>query len=113
MRNMKMKKISKVIVYYEDGTYEEVANKIFNGEGDKDKKTFETSPVNPIPYYSPSTSPTVKNPWDPPFTVTCNATEVPAFKFSDMDFTIDKYSINFSSNGICGYTKTGNLKIVK
>ena len=52
-----MKKISKIIVYYDDGTYEEITHSISDVQGEKNKKDVETTPVT----YTMAIS---KNPWD-------------------------------------------------
>jgi len=85
------KKISKVIVYYEDGTYEEITNNVLGQQSAPNKKIVETGPLTqptqpwvPYTWYVPSTG---KNPWDPPFTVTCD--------FSPSN----KYTITSTSNG--------------
>ena len=54
---MKMKKISKVIVYYDDGTYEEITHSIPDVQSEKNQKNVKTSPVT----YTMAIS---KNPWD-------------------------------------------------
>ena len=47
------KKISKVIIYYEDGTYEEVKAGVSGLQSEKDKKDVGTNPV--IPDFRPDT----------------------------------------------------------
>ena len=55
-----MKKITKVIVYYDDGTFEEVMS---------NKNTLPVTPIIPQSPYSPNSPP-----WTPPFTVTSKNT---------------------------------------
>ena len=104
------KKISKVIIYYDDGTYEEVKASLLNPQDQQDKAPTSPSPVMPgfrpdyqkvrdwkEPYYTqpqwvPSTD---KKPWEPPFTVTCDNVNVPL-----------KYTIN--SDNTWSFTSTGN-----
>ena len=82
-----MKKINRVIVYYDDGTYEEISHSVPHVQSEKNQKYVETSPVTPyypMPYVLHRMNP-LKNPWDPPFTVTCGST--------------NKYSITSMSSG--------------
>lgn len=65
---MKEKKIKKVVVFYEDGTFQEIAGTI------------------PQPMFSPYQIPTTpykmnqKNPWDPPYVFTSSKTTSPIYK---------------------------------
>jgi len=85
------KKISKVIVYYEDGTYEEI------------KASFNDSPYKQnTPNVNPS--PVIPNPYNPPWIVTCGTGSVPLqshYSFTSMgNFAPDnKYSITSTGNG--------------
>ena len=40
-----MKKINRVIVYYDDGTYEEISHSVPHVQSEKNKKDVETTPV--------------------------------------------------------------------
>lgn len=74
-----MKKISKVIIYYEDGTYQEVENSLLGLQSEKNKKDVSPSPVIPDfrpdtqkvqewpqqPYYAPYTAPNTNPVWRP------------------------------------------------
>ena len=107
------KKISKVIVYYEDGTYQEITHSVPNVQGEKDKTNVSPSTVTPdlrpdtqkiqewptprppwTPYQptwvSPTTDPTL-----PPWTVTCDNGNVPL-----------KYTIG--TDGTWSFTSTSN-----
>lgn len=64
------KKISKVIIYYEDGTYEEVKAGVPDTQGKQNKETVSPSPV--IPDFRPDTQkvqewPTPRPTWVPPY----------------------------------------------
>ena len=102
-----MKKISKVIVYYEDGTYEEIAHSVPDVQSEKDKTNVSPSPViPPYPDLRPDyykireytqpvwVSPTV-DPLAPPWTVTCDNGNVPL-----------KYTIG--TDGTWSFTSTSN-----
>jgi hypothetical protein len=45
-----MKKINKIIIYYDDGTYEEVKNSISDLQSEKDKINVVPNPVIPNPF---------------------------------------------------------------
>ena len=87
---MMTKKINKIIVYYDDGTYEEIKTSLSDTQDQQHKKDVVPNPLSPdwqyYPpvYYQPGT---VKHPWDPPFTVTCLASDN------------YKYTITTNSNG--------------
>ena len=110
------KKISKVIIYYEDGTYEEIKAGVPDSQGKPNKETVGPSPVVPDfrpdtqkitewptkrPEWTPSTpyqptwvSPTT-DPTLPPWTVTCDNGNVPL-----------RYTIG--TDGQWSFTSTGN-----
>jgi hypothetical protein len=108
---MMTKTISKVIVYYDDGTFQEVAPSVHTTQDKEDKSPTQTSPVIPqYPDLRPDyykireyTSP------NPPWTVTCGTGSVP------LNYTItqpDNYSFtstgNFSNDNKYSITSTGN-----
>ena len=108
------KKISKVIVYYEDGTYEEIAHSIPPVQGEKNKEHVSTNPIVPDlrpnyyilrdwkepvyvqPTWVPSTD---KKPWEPPYTVTCDATANVPLKYTVSSDTRDMTTWSFTSTG--------------
>jgi hypothetical protein len=107
----KMKKINRITVYYDDGTYEEINNNVPGQQGDQNKKVIETGPLKQTPwnpYYVPTTD---KAPWDPPFTITFGTGSVPlkytvdpqsgawAFKSTYNFAPSDKYTITSSGSG--------------
>ena len=113
------KKISKVIVYYEDGTYEEIKAGVSDSSGQPNKKDVSPSPVVPdwrpdytqirewnpsTPYqpYQPPTyvTPTV-DPLLPPWTVTCSTGNVP------LNYTVTSDSRNMEMPSWT-FTSTGN-----
>ena len=109
------KKISRITVYYDDGTYEEINNSLPGQQGHQDKKVVETGPLRHVPVYPyiyPYVSPTTdKAPWEPFFTVTCGTGSVPlkytidpqtsswAFKSTYNFAPSDKYTITTTGNG--------------
>jgi len=86
---MKTKRINRITVYYDDGTYEEINNNVPGQQGDPDKKIVETGPLRQTPWYPFYMPTTDKAPWDPPFTVTCSTGSVP------LKYTIDPRTGNF------------------
>lgn len=77
-----MKKINKIIIYYDDGTYEEVKNSISDLPSEKDKINVVPNPMMPHPF--------VQNPFQPPYVVTCTSSNfIPDYK----------YTITNTSNG--------------
>lgn len=111
------KKISRITVYYDDGTYEEINNSLPGQQGDQNKKVIETGPLRQTPVY-PYVAPTTdRAPWDPPFTVTCDTGTVP------LKYTIDphtgawafKSTYNFAPNDKYTITSigSGNVDISK
>jgi len=103
---MTTKKINKVIVYYDDGTYEEIKTGVVDSQNQPNKNTFSTPFVDLRPdYYKIKEYDTV-----PPFTVTCETGSVPLtytmtepnnWKFTSTgNFAPDnKYSITSTGNG--------------
>jgi hypothetical protein len=97
-----MKKISKVIIYYDDGTFQEITHSVHSTQDKENKEPLKTSPVIPdlrpdyqqIRDWNPvvPNQPTfvVPNTTLPPWTVTCGTTP---FKYTD------KYSITSTGNG--------------
>lgn len=75
-KTTKMAKISKVIIYYEDGTYQEVTPGVHLVQGEKNKEPSYPSPINPgMPYQPRYVSPTTVDPsMLPPWTITCTTT---------------------------------------
>lgn len=110
---MMMKKINKVIVYYEDGTYEEITNSISAIQSEKNKESIGPSPVIPDfrpdtlkirewpqPTYSPTWVPsTDKKPWEPPYVVTCGSDNNIPLHYSITSDTRDMTSWSFTSTG--------------
>lgn len=105
------KKISKVIVYYDDGTFQEVAPGVHTSQDKENKEPLKTSPVIPDfrpDYYQIREYTDPKDPL-PPWTVTCDTGNVPLY------YTIaqpDSYSFtstgNFSNDNKYSITSTGN-----
>ena len=115
------KKISKVIIYYEDGTYEEVKASVSNSQSEKNKETVSPSPVVPdfrpdtqkvkefnpsmpyqptwVPYYTQPARDTWPYPWRPnEVWCTTNASD-------------NNIALNYTINGDTGswsFTSTGN-----
>jgi hypothetical protein len=88
------KKISKIIVYYEDGTFEEIANSLSGVQSEPDKKDVGTSPV------APTLTPHMWPPY-PPFTVTYSNGNVPLRHM----IINDKYTITSTGNGNVDFSK--------
>ena len=114
------KKISKVIIYYEDGTYEEIAHSVSRVQDEKDKGNVSPSPVTPDlrpdyyilrdwkdPFYK-------EDPYAPPFTVTCDNTNNVPLMYNVTSSTRDVQEWRFTSTGNAGVlnkytiTSTGN-----
>lgn len=103
------KKISKVIVYYEDGTYEEITHSVSTVPSEQNKKDVSPSPVVPDfrpDYYKirdwgqPTWVPTTdKKPWEPPFTVTCDASKNVPLNYTVSSDTRDMATWSFTSTG--------------
>jgi hypothetical protein len=119
---MMTKKISKVIIYYEDGTYEEVKAGVSDSQNKQNKEFISPSPVMPdlrpdyykirewnTPQWVPNTDP------QPPWIVTCQSGNVPlnytvssdhsnmeTWKFTSTGNTdnLNKYTITSTGNGI-------------
>jgi hypothetical protein len=111
---MTTKKINRVIVYYDDGTYEEIKTGVVDSQNQPNKNTFSTPFVDLRPDYYKikeyDTTPPAY--WKPPFTVTCETGSVPLnytitteepnnWKFTSTgNFAPDnKYSITSTGNG--------------
>lgn len=109
------KKVSKVIVYYEDGTYEEIkaSTSDVSNKADKDNVSAPVvvpdlrpdyykmrdwrDPVFVQPQWVPTTD---KKPWEPPYTVTCDvASNVP------LNYTISSDARDMTT---WSFTSTGN-----
>jgi len=107
------KKISKVIVYYEDGTYEEVKTGVPDTQGEQDKKSTSPNPVVPDfrpdtqkvqewqPKYQPPQTPWPFPTWQPN-TVWCSA--------SPNDNVPLKYTVSSDARDMTtwSFTSTGN-----
>ncbi len=108
------KKISKVIIYYEDGTYQEIENSVLGLPSKEDKKLASPSPV--IPDFRPDTQQLRdwQQHWAPPFTVTCSTGDVPlsytvssdprdtttwSFTSTGNADNLNKYTITSTGNG--------------
>ena len=118
-----MKKISKVIIYYEDGTYEEVKAGIPDTQGKQNKETVSPSPVIPdfrpdtqkvrdynpampyqptwTPYYTQPARDTWPYPWRPNDIWCTNSGNL-----DNMPLNL-KYTVN-SDTGSWTFTSTGN-----
>ncbi len=112
-----MKTISKVIVYYDDGTFQEVTPSVHSTQDKENKEPLKTNPVIPDlrpDYYKIREYTDTKyapDPYSPPWTVTCGTGSVPLkytvtqpdnYSFTSTgNFAPDnKYSITSTSNGI-------------
>jgi hypothetical protein len=100
-----MKTISKVIVYYDDGTFQEVTPSVHTSQNKEDKSPPQTSPVIPDlrpDYYKIQeyTSPKfVPDPYTPPWTVTCDTNANVPLKYTISSDARDMASWNFTSTG--------------
>lgn len=102
-----MKKISKVIVYYEDGTYEEIKASVSDTQDQPNKKDVSPSPITWPPYTSPYyapytapyTAPSIPWPGYKPGDIWCTNTD---------DNVPLKYTISPDS-GTWSFTSTGNF----
>ena len=92
------KKISKVIIYYDDGTYEEVKTSVFDPQNQQNKTPVSPSPV--VPDFRPDYYQVKdwKDPWAPPWTVTCETGNVP-LKYTVSSDTRDMATWSFTSTG--------------
>ena len=108
------KKISKVIIYYEDGTYEEVKASVSDSSGQPNKKDVSPSPVTPdfrpdytqirewttTPYQPPVYVTPSVDPTLPPWTVTCASGNVPLkYTVTSDPRNMDMPSWTFTSTG--------------
>jgi hypothetical protein len=102
------KKISKVIVYYEDGTYEEVKAGISNTPDKPNKENVSPSPVIPDmrpDYYkirdwgTPTWVPNTGDPLQPPWTVTCKTTDNVPLNYTVSSDARDMTTWSFTSTG--------------
>ena len=90
MKNMTTKKISKVIVYYDDDTYEEIKNSPVDIQNKANKDFTLPSFVDLRPDYYQIKEYQTK----PPFTVTCETGSVP------LNYTMaEPHNWNFTSTG--------------
>lgn len=109
------KKISKVIIYYEDGTYEEVKASVSDTQNQQDKNVASPNPV--VPDFRPDTQkvqewprpgwpapyqPTTVDPSIPPWTITCDSTNNIPLKYT---VTSDPRNMEMPS---WTFTSTGN-----
>lgn len=126
------KKISKVIIYYEDGTYEEVKASVPDTQGEQNKTPVSPSPViPPYPDLRPDyykireytqpvwVSPTV-DPLTPPWTVTCNSTDNVTLNYTinpNADTTTWSFTSTGNADNLNKYTITstgnGNVDLSK
>jgi hypothetical protein len=106
------KKISKVIIYYEDGTYEEVKAGLPDTQGQQDKKVVSPNPV--MPDFRPDTQkvqewPTVRPTFVPPHDTWPFPTWQPNTIWCGN--TDDNVKLNYTINPDSGswtFTSTGN-----
>lgn len=112
---MKTKTISKIIVYYDDGTYEEVKTGISNAPNQPDPYIAPKPTVNPdfrpdwqkIREWTPSTpyqpvyvSPNTGDPSLPPWTITCSTTgENLNWKVTSTGNDVPGYKYTITSTG--------------
>ena len=118
-----MKKINKIIVYYDDGTYEEVKTSLPNTQDQSDKKVTSPSPVTPD--FRPDTQkvqewkPTPPQPWNPglpyqPYYTQPARDTWPVWRPGEVWCTTNTDSnvpLNYtikSDNGAWSFTSTGN-----
>jgi hypothetical protein len=112
---MTTKTISKVIVYYDDGTFQEVTPSVHTSQNKEDKSPPKTSPIRPDlrpDYYQIReyvSTKHVPDSYTPPWYVTCGTGNVP------LNYTItqpDNYSFtstgNFANDNKYSITSTGN-----
>jgi len=97
------KKINKVTIYYDDGTYEEIKTGVSDTQNQEDKTPTPWPDLRPDYYkireykeYSPVTT---KPYWEPPFTITCGSTPSEG-TYSFVTGSDYKYTITGISNGI-------------
>lgn len=83
MKIMKTKKINKIIIYYDDGTFEEIKAGLFNAQSEENKVSPTKSPV--IPDFRPDTQ-KVRDWPQPIYTLQENASH------------LNKYSITSTGN---------------
>ena len=102
------KTIKKVIVYYEDGTYEEVKTGSDDSSNKQNTPNVNPSPVKPFQWpqqvqpNQPTWVPhTARDTWPHPMVVTCGDT-TSTYKFTSTgNFAPDnKYSITSTGNGV-------------
>ena len=124
---MLTKKISKVIVYYEDGTYEEIKASVPSLQGEQNKKTVSPSPVIPDfrpdtqkvqewqpnhitwprqPYYSPYTTPV--GPGWRPGEIWCGASSTAPDNFK-LQYAATSDARDMNDMGTWKFTSTGNF----
>lgn len=88
---MTTKKIDKIIIYYNDGTFEEIKTGVHDVASKQDTLptiTIGKQDVNKYPpQYQPLQYPPGVRGWEPPYTVTCGPVEA------------NKYTIATNSNG--------------
>ena len=102
---MTTKKINKVIVYYDDDTYEEIKTGSVDSQNQPDKNTFSTHWVDLRPdYYKIKEYNTA-----PPFTVTCETGSVPlTYTMTEPDNWKFTSTGNFAPDNKYSITSTGN-----
>lgn len=111
------KTISKIIVYYDDGTYEEVKTGVSDAPNKSDTSLAPKTPVSPdfrpdwqkirewnpsMPYQPVYVTPTTGDPSLPPWTITCSTTgENLNWKVTSTgnDVLDNKYTITSTGNG--------------
>ena len=98
MKNMTTKKIDKIIIYYNDGTFEEVKTSVHD-VADKQNPLPSYTPSKPdVTKYPPLYYPTGVRGLEPPYTVTCGLAGV-------LPPSIDKYTITTNSTGNVDFSK--------
>ena len=115
---MMKKTIAKIVIYYDNGTYEEVTPSVHNSQNQQDKKDVGKSPVIPdfrpdvqkMREWSPSTpyqpvwiAPNTGDPSLPPWTITCDTASMTtsySLTSTGNGFASDKYTITSTGNGI-------------
>ena len=113
------KKISKVIVYYDDGTFQEVTPGVHTSQDKENKEPVKTSPVTPdfrpdyyqIREYKNAPTYVVPNadPSLPPWTVTCGTGNV-TLNYSEPESGLYSFTSTGNSDNLNKYsiTSTGN-----
>jgi hypothetical protein len=93
MKNMTTKKIDKIIIYYNDGTFEEVKTGVHDVAPKQDTIPTISVGKQDVNKYPPLYYPPGVRGWEPPYTVTCG------------DTLGNKYTIATNSNGNVDFSR--------